>query len=191
MKQKYIHLITLTITAILLTACVSPSSNRIALFNGKNLDGWDILKCEATVDGGEILLVSGNGLVQTKGMYGDFVLEYEWKALQKDFWDSGVYFRYDSVPENKPWPKRYQVNLRKEQEGNVGKDVINKEPTRVGEWNKYKLTVKGNTMELEVNGKPAWKSEGLEGPTKGYIALQAEVPKGGQFRFRNINITEL
>jgi hypothetical protein len=190
MKQKRIHLFTVAITALLLTAHISEAGDRVSLFNGKNLDGWDILNCEAIVDGGEILLVSGNGLVQTKGMYGDFVLEYEWKSLQKEFWDSGVYFRYDSIPENKPWPKQYQVNLRTEQEGNVGKTCVNKEPIKVGEWNKFKLTVKGSTMELEVNGKPAWKSDELE-TAKGYISLQAEVPKGGQFRFRNIYVTEL
>jgi hypothetical protein len=42
-----------------------------------------------------------------------------------------------------------------------------------------------------MNGKPAWTAEGLENPAPGYIALQAEVPGGGQFRFRNIYITEL
>ena len=158
-----------------LFALGASAGERKSLFNGKNLDGWDVLKCEAKVDNGEILLVGGNGLVQTKGMYGDFVLEYEWKALGKEFWDSGVYFRYDSVPENKPWPRKYQVNLRKGQEGNVGKTHISKEPVKVGDWNKYKLTVKGATMQLEINGKPAWKADGLQKPS-GYISLQAEVP---------------
>lgn len=187
MRRTTVCFITVIASMVALGAS---AGERKALFNGKNLDGWDVLKCEAKVDAGEILLVSGNGLVQAKGMYGDFVLEYEWKALQKEFWDSGVYFRYDSVPEGKPWPRKYQVNLRKEQEGNVGKTQINKEPIKVGEWNKFKLTVKGTTMQLEVNGKLAWKGDGLE-TAKGYISLQAEVPKGGQFRFRNIFITEL
>ena len=44
---------------------------------------------------------------------------------------------------------------------------------------------------MEVNGKPAWKADGLEGPKEGFISLQAEVPNGGQYRFRNIFITEL
>ena len=46
-------------------------------------------------------------------------------------------------------------------------------------------------MALEINGKQVWKNDGLKGPAKGYISLQAEVPRGGQFRFRNIYITEL
>src|ERR1035437_8670006 len=52
---------------------------RVALFNGKNLDGWDVLKCEAVVENGEILPKAGNGLVQTKKQYSDFIFEYEWK----------------------------------------------------------------------------------------------------------------
>jgi len=191
MKHTRIQLFAVAIMTLLFTVHGAFAGDRVPLFNGKDLAGWDVMKCEAVVDAGDILLVSGNGLVQTKRMYGDFVLEYEWKALQKEFWDSGVYFRYDAVPKGKPWPRQYQVNLRKGMEGNVGKTCINKEPVNVGKWNAYKLTVKGSTMALEINGKQVWKNDGLKGPAKGYISLQAEVPRGGQFRFRNIYVTEL
>lgn len=166
---------------------------RVALFDGKNLDAWDVLKCEAVVNDGSILLRAGNGLVQTKKKYRDFVLEYEWKALKDSEWDSGVYFRYDSVPDNQPWPPRYQANLRQGDEGNVGglKGATSKGLFKDGEWNLFKLTVRGTTAEMEINGKPAWKATGLEGPENSFISLQAEVPGGGQNRFRNIYITEL
>lgn len=164
----------------------------VAMFDGKSLDGWDVIGCEAVVQDGAILIKDGNGLVQAKGMFGDFVLEYEWKALAGEMWDSGVYFRYDEVPAGKPWPKKYQVNLRKGMEGNIdgfpdGKNAV---PTKAGDWNKFELTVRGSGASLKVNGQPAWKVEGLEKPT-GFIALQAEVPKGGQFLFRNIRVTRL
>lgn len=164
----------------------------VSLFDGKSLDGWSVIGCEAVVQDQAILIKSGNGLVQTKKTYGDFVFEVEWKALAADAWDSGVYFRYDEVPADRPWPKRYQVNLRKTMEGNVdgfpnGKSAV---PTKAGEWNSFELTVKGATASLKVNGQQAWTVEGIEKPA-GFIALQAEVPKGGQFLFRNIRITEL
>ena len=54
----------------------------VSLFDGKTLDGWDVLRCQAIVKDKAILLEGGNGLVQTKKRYGDFVLEYEWKATQ-------------------------------------------------------------------------------------------------------------
>ena len=166
---------------------------RVALFDGKNLDQWDVLKCEAVIDNGEILIKAGNGLVQTKKKYSDFIIEYEWKALKDDNWDSGVYFRYDSVPVNQPWPPRYQANLRKGDEGNVGdlKGATSQGLFKNGEWNSFRLTVRGTTAEMQINGKPAWKGAGLEGPAIGFIALQAEVPNGGQNRFRNIYIREL
>ena len=166
---------------------------RVALFDGKSLDGWTVLTCEASVDNGELFITAGNGLVQTVKKYGDFVLEFEWKALKPDAWDSGIYFRYDSVPEGKPWPPRYQANLRKGMEGNVDglQGAKSEGLIKAGEWNTFKLTVRGTQASLEINGKPAWKADGLEGPREGYIALQAEVPGGGQHRFRNIYLTEL
>ena len=185
----------LMIALTLVTSCsvFGPGSKRVALFDGKTLNGWTVIKCEAVVDDGEILLVAGNGLVQTEKKYGDFILEFEWKALRDDKWDSGVYFRYDSVPENRPWPDRYQVNLQQGREGNVGnlKGAQSEGLAKDGQWNKFKLTVCGTKASLEINGKPAWQADGLEGPEKGFIALQAEVPGGGQYRFRNIYLTEL
>ena len=79
----------------------SADNKRVSLFNGKNLDGWTVMKCEAEVTDGNLLIKSGNGLVQSKKKYRDFVLEYEWKALGENNWDSGVYFRYTSLPENR------------------------------------------------------------------------------------------
>jgi len=164
-----------------------------SLFDGKTLDGWTILKCEAAVDDGHILIKEGNGLIQTEKKYGDFALEFEWKALRDDKWDSGVYFRYDSVPQGRPWPARYQVNLRQGMEGNVGAlpEARTKGLMKAGEWNKFKLTVQGTKASLEMNGETAWKADGLAGPKEGFIALQAEVPGGGRHRFRNICVTEL
>jgi len=185
----------IVIATLMLTSCsvFESGDKRVALFDGKTLNGWTVIKCEAVVDDGDILLVSGNGLVQTEKKYRDFILEFEWKALRNDKWDSGVYFRYDSVPQNRPWPDRYQVNLQQGREGNVGnlKGAESKGLAKAGQWNKFKLTVRGTMASLEINGKPAWQQDGLEGPEEGFIALQAEVPGGGQYRFRNIYLTEL
>ncbi|MBN1805365.1 MAG: DUF1080 domain-containing protein [Sedimentisphaerales bacterium] len=180
--------------AVLLTSCsvLNPQGKRTALFDGKTLDGWTLIKCQAEVNEGDILLVSGNGLVQTEKKYGNFILEFDWKALRAERWDSGVYFRYDSVPSNRPWPDRYQVNLRYDMAGYLDnlRKVEDKSLIKAGDWNRFKLTVCSTTASLEINGKPAWEFDGLEGPEKGYIALQAEVPGGGQYRFRNIHLTE-
>lgn len=185
-------IIRLLLSVILLTSC-SAQGKRVSLFNGKNLDGWTVLKCEAEVKDGNMFIKSGNGLVQSEKKYQNFVLEYEWKALGEDKWDSGVYFRYNEVPKGRPWPKRYQANLLKGKEGDVGgiKGASSKGLLKDREWNKFKLTVKGTKISLMINEKEAWRGKGLEDLEAGFIAVQAEVPGGGQHLFRNIFITEL
>jgi hypothetical protein len=191
-----------TVLAFCTTSCMSLKSReseagggaRVALFDGKSLDGWTILNCEARVDDGDILIVAGNGLVQSAKKYRDFVLEFEWKPLRENKYDSGVYFRYDTVPQGRPWPDRYQANLMQGMEGNVSElpGAQSKGLIRAGQWNRFKLTVRGTKADLEINGTPAWEAEGLAAePAEGYIALQAEVPGGGQHRFRDIYVTEL
>ncbi len=164
----------------------------ISLFDGKTLSGWQVTDCEAVVQDGAILLKSGNGLVRTNGTYQDFVLEIDWKALKADKWDSGIFFRCGVPPAGNPWPKTYQANLRKGLEGNVNelKAAHSEGLTKPGEWNHFKLTVRGTTAALEINGQPAWQADGISRPT-GYIALQAEIPGGGQFLFRNIRVRKL
>jgi hypothetical protein len=200
MKTLHVCCTLVMVLALFTTSCSigpkagdSGKSARVALFDGKTLNGWTVLKCEATVDNGEILIVKGNGLVQTEKKYGDFILEWEWKPLRDKKWDSGIYFRYDSVPPNRPWPARYQANLMQGQEGNISDlpGAQSKGLIKPGDWNRFKLTVRGTKAALEINGTPAWEADGLGEPAEGYIALQAEVPGGGQHRFRNIYLTEL
>ena len=193
MKRICIPVVALALAALLLSAQAPTPEKRVSLFNGKDLEGWTVLKCRAKVEEGDLLLKRGNGLVQSEKQYGDFILDFDWKALADDNWDSGVYFRYDSVPKGKAWPARYQVNLRKGMEGNVGgiEGASSEGVIKEREWNTFKLTVKGDAVDLQINGKQAWSGKGLEGPAKGFIAIQAEVPNGGQHLFKNIYITEL
>ncbi len=196
MKSTKALFIVAVAIALVATSCSdsqkSPAAKRVMLFDGKTLAGWSVVGCKAVVDNGDILIQEGNGLIQTGKQYANVVLEYEWKALSPDKWDSGLYFRYTTVPANRPWPDRYQVNLRQGDEGNVGDlpGAKTKDMTKHGDWNRFKLTVQGAKASLEINGQPAWSAEGLT-VDKGFIALQAEVPGGGQFRFRNIFITEM
>ncbi len=170
----------------------APHGYATALFDGKTLAGWHVTGCEAVVEDGAIAVKEGNGLLRTDARYTDFVLELDWKALKGDRWDSGIYFRCELPPKGTPWPKRYQVNIRKGMEGNVGglEGATSRRLCKPGEWNHFKLTVAGTTAALQINGKPAWKADGLKSPC-GYICLQAEVPGGGRFLFRNVRLTEL
>ena len=63
------------------------------LFNGKDLAGWDVTNCKVAVEDGALVLKEGNGFVRSNLKYGDFVLELDWRALQADKYDSGIYVR--------------------------------------------------------------------------------------------------
>lgn len=163
-----------------------------ALFDGKTLQGWKAVTCEAEVVDGAILIKAGNGILLAEKEYGDFIFECDWKALHKEMWDSGIYFR-SGLPTGKvPWPKEHQVNMRRGQEGSIsGTDKAQAASLyKPNEWNHFKLTVKGKTAELQFNGEKAWSRDGIE-PAKGHLCLQAEVPGGGQFLFKNITIIDL
>ena len=162
------------------------------LFNGRNLDGWIVTGCEVEVQDGLLVLKDGNGLVRSHHRYADFVLELQWRARRDKDWDSGVFIRAELPSQGQSWPDRYQVNLRQGLEGSLvgrpetgGKDLV-----VAGQWNHFKLTVIGAEAALEINGKSAWKVSDIE-PRDGYIGLQAEVPGGGQFEFKDILITEV
>lgn len=163
-----------------------------SLFDGKTLQGWKAITCEVEVFEGAILIKGGNGILLADKQYGDFILECDWKALHKEMWDSGIYFRCGLPPKNAPWPKEHQVNLRRGQEGAINGADKTKAASlyKAGAWNHFKLTVKGKKAELEFNGELAWSRDGIE-PAIGHLCLQAEVPGGGQFLFKKITIVDL
>lgn len=166
------------------------------LFDGKSLAGWTIENgCEVVPQDGMLLLKSGDGWLRSDHTYGDFKLHVEWKALKQptpsDPYDAGIFIR--SGLEGKPFPKpAYQINLLTGKEGNIGLPGATSSGLvkPAGEWNVFDTTVVGDTVALEINGKPAYRTSGLKYPT-GYIGFQVEVPKGGQFLLRNIQLTEL
>ena len=174
------------------SAIAADEGYRSALFNGHDLDGWQVTGCDAKVEDGLLVLAAGDGFVRTNERHGDFVLELDWRARRAASYDSGIYIRADLPPEGKPWPARYQVNLQKGHEGNIGglAGAESKGLARPGEWNHFKLTVVGDTAALEINGQKAWKTAGLAN-ADGYIGLQSEVDGGGQFEFKNIELTDL
>ena len=188
---------TLLVAMLLLVPSLLPAADTanagkfVDLFDGKTLDGWKVEKCDVTVQDGAIFLKGGNGWMHTEKQYGDFVLELDWKPLKKEKFDSGVYIRAALPPAKANWPGPGQINLRQDLLGSLKEfkeAVAHPELAKPGEWNHFKVTVVGTTAALEINGKTAWKIDGLKNPT-GYIGLQCEVPNGGQFLFRNIRIS--
>lgn len=174
-------------------ASADDDSHTYSLFNGTSLDGWTIENdCQVVVEDGVILIKSGDGWLRSDHMYSNFKLHLEWKTLKPNKYDAGIYLR--TLPGGKPFPKRgYQVNLLEGKEGNItslpeasSTGLINP----AGEWNTFDITVVGKTIATVINGKPAYSTDGIE-IAAGHIGIQVEVPLGGQFQFKNIQITEL
>src|SRR4051812_1788624 len=105
----------------LFAACpaLAASGYRASLFNGRDLDGWQVTGCEAVVENGLLVLRGGDGFVRTNERHADFVLELDWRARRPSNYDSGIYIRADLPAGRKPWPARYQVNLKQGAEGNI------------------------------------------------------------------------
>lgn len=163
------------------------------LFDGQSLFGWTVENgCQAKVQDGQLLLEAGDGWLRSDHEYTDFKLHVEWKALQPEGYDAGIYLR--AGREGAPFPKTgYQVNMLQGKEGDIGR-LPGASSTGLanpaGEWNTFDITVIGDTVETVINNKPAYKATGLTIPA-GHVGIQVEVPKGGQFLLRNIRITEL
>lgn len=162
------------------------------LFNGQNLQGWKVLKCEAAVEDGKLVITGGDGLLRSESRYRNFVLELDYKPRKAEKYDSGIYFRCEEPEKGKPFPSRYQVNLKQGDELNLIKYPTARSTglVKTGDWNHVKLTVIGDRAACEINGKEAWATEGIEAE-EGYLGIQVEVPLGGQFEFKNIHVTEV
>jgi hypothetical protein len=147
-----------------------------------------------------------SGYIITEKEYGDYVLELEWKWPAKAG-NSGVLLHCSG--KDMIWPKSAEAQLFAKNAGDIWLiggyklDVdegrqdkktprhyfrMNKEKSvekKPGEWNKYKITCKGDTIKLEVNGELLNEGKGGE-LTKGKIALQSE---GSPIHFRNVKLT--
>ncbi|MCF7708296.1 MAG: DUF1080 domain-containing protein [Verrucomicrobia bacterium] len=175
-------------------ACSAVNAGAIewkALFNGKDLNGWEVVNdARFEADDGCLRLVDGMGWLRTKEKFRDFELQLEWRALEERY-DSGVFLR--TGVEGKPWPKEgWQVNLRYDAPGGLVKGIMQVVPAGVPripveKWSKLKLKVMGENAELIIDGETAWKTDIIDGAA-GYIGIQAE---DKTFEFRNIRIKKL
>jgi hypothetical protein len=190
----------------------SQDGETIALFNGRDLEGWYIyLDADADpknvwkVRDGEIWC-TGNptGFLRTNQEYSDFKLVLEWRWPEKPG-NSGVLLHMGG--EEKIWPLCMEAQLMHTRAGDfVGMGCSFNEnkaekggpisytprmndsnEKELGGWNKYEITCKGDTIEATVNGQLQNKATGVT-ISKGYIGFQSE---GVPIMFRNIKLTPL
>lgn len=165
------------------------------LFNGRDFTGWrfslqktgDPWPDNWKIKDGVIYLtgLSRPNLVTTRA-FTDFEMKFEWRALTPKF-NGGFYIR------SKPDTGNNQIRVDRSYEGAFlagnlnGAKAVPTLQKAVGEWNEWRVIVKGSTATLHCNGKLAWEATGLT-PASGYIGLQAE---GTPMEFRNLQLREL
>ena len=189
--------ITLILTTISLTAQES-------LFNGKNLDGWNIHGTELWyVDNGLLICESGPdkgyGYLSTKKFYDDFDLTLEFK--QEANGNSGVFIRstfegtkvsgwqVEGAPPGNDTGGVYESYGR---EWLIKPDKEKDKVLKMGKWNKMRIRVVGNLIQSWLNGTSMISLEDeMIGKGKGSIALQIHDGGGIKIRWRNLIVNEL
>ena len=195
--KKLLLNITLILTTISLTAQES-------LFNGKNLDGWNIHGTELWhVENGLLICESGPdkgyGYLSTEKFYDDFDLTVEFK--QEANGNSGVFIR-STFEGTKVSGWQVEVAPPGSHSGGVyesyGRGWLikpDKEKDKVlkmGKWNKMRIRVVGNQIQSWLNGTSMISLEDeVIGKGKGSIALQIHDGGGIKVRWRNLVVNEL
>jgi len=193
----------------------APSGRQIALFNGRDLSGWEYFLTDETatmedvwsVEDG-ILVCTGDprGYLATVEEYQNFRLVVEWRWPEEPG-NSGVLLRITGEPTM--LPNCAEAQLRSGSAGDmygfngfkIGGDeerlseisigwslpALERNEKEPGEWNRYEITVRGGTITVRLNGELV--NEATDCDVKpGRIGLQSE---GGVIHFRSVTLAPL
>jgi len=179
--------------SLLLAVLLSAQDGFVPLFNGKNLDGWEIDTASAwSVHQGVIVGktpgLKYNEFLRTKKNYADFVLKLSMRVIEGKG-NSGVQFRSKPVPDSHE-VSGYQADAGVSPQGFVYWGCLYDESRRkrllaeapedwrakfdLTAWHDYTITAQGKRIRIEVDGVKTVdyveQDEGIE--ASGFIALQ-------------------
>jgi hypothetical protein len=180
-------------------------SSPIGLFNGRNLDGWEVYGTEKWfVDtDGTLVCESGPdkqyGYLATRDQYRNFDLTLEFK--QEADGNSGIFF-HASVKGTtvSGWqaeiapPGRHSGGIY-ESYGRgwlIMPDSAKEKVLKMGDWNTMRVRVVKDTVDTWLNGVPmAHLVDAKIGSRTGQIALQIHAGGGIRVRWKNITLRKL
>jgi len=196
--------LTLVFLIMLCVSHIAEAQKSKSIFNGKNLDGWQIHGTEKWyVQDGLLICESGPdkgyGYLSTKKNYNDFELVVEFQ--QEANGNSGVFFRstfvgtkvsgwqvevappnHDSGGIYESYGRGWLVQIPDEKENIL----------KMGEWNTMKIKVVGGHVTTWLNGEQMVDiTDDKIAQGKGAIALQ--IHDGGEIKvkWRNLKVKEL
>ena len=160
MKRTLIAAASLISLATMVLPAPAAEKGWQVLFDGKGLDAWQngsgaTPSPNRVIEDGALVRKKGAGYIWTKGRFGDFVLDLEFKTEG----NSGVFFRTDNPRNCVQTGIEVQVlppvtNPGKHSCGSLY-DLLapSKEATKAGQWNHLVLTAKGGKITIEINGQ--------------------------------------
>ena len=194
-----------TITVILLSlAAASINAQKVRLFNGIDLSGWNVHGTELWyVEDGLLVCESGPeekyGYLSTEKYYDDFILTLEFK--QEANGNSGVFFR-STLEGTKISGWQVEVAPPGKNSGGIYESygrgwLIKPKPEKdkalkMGDWNKMKIKVEGDKVITWINGtRMISLTDQKLGDGKGSIALQIHSGGGIKVKWRNLKVRPL
>ena len=192
---------------LLLASAALAQTGFVPLFNGKNLDGWEvdtpgIWQARDGMIVGQSPGLQYNDFLRTKKHYSNFVLKVSFQMVDGKG-NSGVQFRSKPVP-NTHEVSGYQADIGEQYWGCLYDESRRKrvlvwaKPEHLtklnkGGWNQYVITARGNHITLELNGARTVdyteSDPGIE--TTGFLALQLHAGAPMEMHFRDLQIREL
>ncbi|MBI3697429.1 MAG: DUF1080 domain-containing protein [Acidobacteria bacterium] len=197
-----------TVTLLLLGAALCAAEEGFTpLFNGKNLDGWEVDTPGLWQARDGMILGKSPGLkyndfLRTKKNYSDFILKLSFRMIDGQG-NSGVQFRSKPVAGSHEvsgfqadigqqyWGCLYDESRRKQVLVQATPESL--AGLKKDGWNDYVITARGNHITLDLNGVRTVdyyeKEPGIE--TTGFLALQLHGGPPMEMHFKNIRIREL
>ncbi len=173
------------------------------LFNGKNLDGWEIIGQEKWYVENKLLVCEsgpekGYGYLATKKSFKNFDLSLMFMPEANG--NSGVFF-HSSFEGTKVagWqaevapPGNFSGGIYESyKRGWLIKPELALDNVKMGQWNTMRIVVKDNTVETYVNGvKMITLTDEAIGSIDGKIALQIHDGGGIKVRWKKLKIKTL
>lgn len=200
-------MIRLLIVWLALSAVAAAQSGFNPLFNGRDLDGWEVDTPGLWQVRDGILVGKHDGLkyndfLRTRKHYRDFELRLKFRLANGEG-NSGVQFRSKPVPDSHE-VAGYQADIGMQYWGCLydesrRKKVLAQAPAASLEgldktgWNEYVITARGNRITLDLNGKRTVDYTETEPgmDTPGFIALQVHSGPKIEVWFKDVVIRQL
>jgi hypothetical protein len=209
--------VTLLITlSLFFYSCVEQEKDStpwVSLFDGESLNGWTQKGGEATYKVREGTIVgttvsnTPNSFMTSNKMYGDFILELDYKVDPS--MNSGIQVRSNSYPhyrdgrvhgyqiEIDPSDRAWSAGIYDEARRGwlhplADDNMVAKQAFKQNDWNHYRIEALGDTLKTWINGVPA--SHLVDDQTaSGFIGLQVhsingEQKEGTEIIWKNIRI---